>query len=171
MGKHSTQKLAACALALTTNEQADAWRMGMTHALRRRQVSEGGDSVPARWAAGRGGEDAKRSFNAMPAAKPKLPQQDNHCDCGLFLLAYLAYFVAGLPARVALPSRAKIDHAELEGAARTHRPARFLHLNLPWSVLLRTWVLSVAMPCDQPACQGCLSENAHDDSDLQTFFS
>jgi hypothetical protein len=26
-----------------------------------------------------------------------IPVQDNHCDCGLFVLTYLEYFVAGLP--------------------------------------------------------------------------
>ena len=28
---------------------------------------------------------------------PMLPQQDNHCDCGLFLLTYLDYFTYNPP--------------------------------------------------------------------------
>ena len=28
---------------------------------------------------------------------PALPQQDNHCDCGLFLLTYLNYFTHNPP--------------------------------------------------------------------------
>lgn len=37
-------------------------------------------------------------------SKANIPIQPNHCDCGLFVLTYLEYFVAGLPA--ALNTRA-----------------------------------------------------------------
>jgi Ulp1 family protease len=33
----------------------------------------------------------------MRVSSKKVPVQDNHCDCGLFVLTYLEYFVAGLP--------------------------------------------------------------------------
>ena len=37
----------------------------------------------------------------------KIPVQDNHCDCGLFLLTYLEYFVAARP--TAINRRAVVD--------------------------------------------------------------
>ena len=87
------------------------------------QIAEGGDSVPARWAAEHPGE-AKPSFN-LPCAKLPLPRQDNHCDCGLFLLAYLHYFCAGLPQRMTLSKERPIDHAALEGASPGSRLSGF----------------------------------------------
>ena len=46
----------------------------------------------------------------------KLPQQDNYCDCGLFLLAYIDYFTAGKPRALRLAKRQKVDQHDLEGA-------------------------------------------------------
>ena len=37
---------------------------------------------------------------AVTAQVPALPQQDNHCDCGLFLLTYLDYFAYQPPAQL-----------------------------------------------------------------------
>jgi hypothetical protein len=31
-----------------------------------------------------------------------LPRQDNHCDCGLFLLTYIEYFTYGAPDTIEL---------------------------------------------------------------------
>ncbi|GAQ85607.1 Ulp1 protease family protein [Klebsormidium nitens] len=37
------------------------------------------------------------SRTAMPFIQVKVPQQDNHCDCGLFLLHYVEQFIADPP--------------------------------------------------------------------------
>ena len=38
---------------------------------------------------------------ALPACRVQdLPHQDNHCDCGLFVLAYLHFFTAYPPSDV-----------------------------------------------------------------------
>ena len=51
-------------------------------------------------------------------AQVKVPQQDNYCDCGLFLLAFIDYFTAGMPRSLRLAKRAKVDQHDLEGAQR-----------------------------------------------------
>ena len=41
------------------------------------------------------------TFPALPACRVQdLPHQDNHCDCGLFVLAYLHFFTAYPPSDV-----------------------------------------------------------------------
>ena len=40
------------------------------------------------------------SSDIVVAQVPVLPQQDNHCDCGLFLLTYLNYFAYQPPAQL-----------------------------------------------------------------------
>lgn len=102
--------------------------------MRMRQVSEGGDSVPARAAAAApepapSEARAARAFG-LPCTKVRLPQQDNHCDCGLFVLAYVDFFVAGLPPRVRLGRRDKVDPAELEGARRASQSPCSILLSL-----------------------------------------
>lgn len=66
------------------------------------QVAEGQSSVPADWAATRkhsdqaflsGGLDPEMYVHKLDA----LPKQDNGYDCGLFMLAYLQFFVYSLP--------------------------------------------------------------------------
>jgi hypothetical protein len=60
------------------------------------QLREGGpDSVPAQWAASH--PDRTRTFSAaeIPHRRPPVPRQDNHCDCGLFVLAYSDFFCCG----------------------------------------------------------------------------
>jgi hypothetical protein len=79
------------------------------------QVEEGGESVPVFWASAHSG-DAHRDFNVLCRKINKLPMQDNHCDCGLFLLTYVDFFTHGLPAAIRFSAKKQIDFTELEGA-------------------------------------------------------
>lgn len=81
-----------------------------------RQVSEGGDSVAAKWVAAN--PDAPPRTFELLAKKVKLPMQDNHCDCGLFLLTYLDFFTHGLPdnLRLTIRSNRALDPSEILGA-------------------------------------------------------
>lgn len=45
-----------------------------------------------------------------------LPKQDNYCDCGLFLLAYMQFFVYSLPKEIS-----KSTLAKLPGVTRCER--------------------------------------------------
>ena len=60
--------------------------------------------------------DAPQRSLDITAKKLQLPQQDNYCDCGLFLLAYADFFTHSLPAHICTRSRQRLDPAELEGA-------------------------------------------------------
>ena len=58
------------------------------------------DSVPKLWTAAHSNEDGssvERTFKGMKCIRPIVPIQDNHCDCGLFVCAFVEYFVAALP--------------------------------------------------------------------------
>lgn len=59
--------------------------------------------VPKQWAAEHP-EDAERSFKGMMHKKCLVPSQDNHCDCGLFVCAYVEYFTSALPQALNLPA-------------------------------------------------------------------
>ncbi|CAL8462561.1 g2094 [Coccomyxa elongata] len=78
-----------------------------------RKVSEGGDSVAAKWVAAN--PDAPPRTFELLAKKVKLPLQDNHCDCGLFLLTYLDFFTYGLPdnLRLTIRSNRALDPSEV----------------------------------------------------------
>ncbi|BDA46428.1 probable Sentrin-specific protease 7 at N-terminal half [Coccomyxa sp. Obi] len=80
-----------------------------------RKVLEGGNSMPAKWVAAN--PDAPQRNFELLAKKVKLPMQDNHCDCGLFLLTYLDFFTQGLPAsfRLTIHSKKGLDSSELLG--------------------------------------------------------
>jgi Ulp1 family protease len=39
----------------------------------------------------------KRLFGGMEKTKMPVPKQDNHCDCGLFVCAFVEFFTASLP--------------------------------------------------------------------------
>ena len=86
------------------------------------------DSVPRRWALDRqaasfpeddpspdDGTDRShhRSFKRMKSIKADVPRQENHCDCGLFVCAFVEYFLATLP-----PS---LNHAAIQ--ATSSRPS------------------------------------------------
>ena len=67
------------------------------------QVEEDSTSVPAQWAVAHPGEERSFEGAVLPAGKvKKLPVQDNHCDCGLFVLAFFEFFLYGLPSMVSL---------------------------------------------------------------------
>ncbi len=72
--------------------------------------------MPAKWTAAN--PDAPPRDFELQAKKVKLPMQDNHCDCGLFLLTYLDFFTYALPNNFCLtihPKRA-LDPSEMLGA-------------------------------------------------------
>ena len=77
------------------------------------QVAQGGDSAPAVWAVGH--PEVPQRVLDVAAKKLQLPQQDNFCDCGLFLLTYAEFFTHSLPAHIRTKSRQRLDPAELEG--------------------------------------------------------
>ena len=77
------------------------------------QVAQGGDSAPAVWAVAHP-EVPQRSLD-VTAKKLQLPQQDNFCDCGLFLLTYAEFFTHSLPDHIRTKSRQRLDPAKLEG--------------------------------------------------------
>jgi hypothetical protein len=71
----------------------DEWR------VRAGAGSEGqGEGVPRAWADAHPGAPP-RAFSAanLRAIKPAVPAQTNHCDCGLFVCAYVEFFTAALP--------------------------------------------------------------------------
>ena len=43
----------------------------------------------------------KNQFDAQ-RLENRLPQQNNHCDCGLFLLTFIEFFCYGAPKRVVM---------------------------------------------------------------------
>ncbi len=62
-------------------------------------------------------EAAQRNFG-LEAKRVKLPMQDNHCACGLFLLTFLDFFTYGLPDNLSLNIRSNkpLKPSELLGA-------------------------------------------------------
>ena len=70
--------------------------------------------MPAVWAVAHP-EVPQRSLD-VAAKKLQLPQQDNFCDCGLFLLTYAEFFTHSLPGHIRTKSRQRHHPAELEGA-------------------------------------------------------
>lgn len=78
------------------------------------QVAQGGDSAPAVWAVAH--PEVPQRILDVAAKKLQLPQQDNFCDCGLFLLTYAEFFTHSLPDHIRTKSRQRLDPAELEGA-------------------------------------------------------
>ena len=83
-GGHNSQQATGLLRHYLTNE----WRS------KARDASPDSTFLPAREATGGA---APRSFEVMPHARPKVPLQDNHCDCGLFLCAFAEFFSAALP--------------------------------------------------------------------------
>ena len=51
-----------------------------------------------------------------------MPKQDNGYDCGVFVLAYIEYFVAGAPCAVRLAKRWKVEPRDLESAPAAYFP-------------------------------------------------
>ncbi|KXZ45867.1 hypothetical protein GPECTOR_50g661 [Gonium pectorale] len=75
----------------------------------RKAEDESQDTVPRRWrqrveAQGLERADPTFELKLMPGLRltERLPMQDNHTDCGLFLLAYVDFFTAGNPERVVM---------------------------------------------------------------------
>lgn len=81
------------------------------------QVSQGGESQPALWAL-RHPETPQRSLD-IGHKRLNLPQQDNYCDCGLFLLTYADYFTHSLPEVIKTKSKKTLEPPELEGSNLT----------------------------------------------------
>uniref|UniRef100_A0A061R5Y6 Sentrin-specific protease 7 n=1 Tax=Tetraselmis sp. GSL018 TaxID=582737 RepID=A0A061R5Y6_9CHLO len=84
-----------------TNQISNALRAYL-QAEWQEKAQAGAGTVPGRHAAESGDPAAAvaaRSFRAAacPNRRPQLPQQQNHADCGLFLLAYLHYFLHSVP--------------------------------------------------------------------------
>ena len=52
-------------------------------------------SVAASWAASHPNQTLH--FSTMKYKRPKVPDQDNYCDCGLFLCSYVEFFTAAMP--------------------------------------------------------------------------
>ena len=59
------------------------------------KLRQDGDSAAKRWVADH--PEEKRDFLQMTIKRPRVPLQDNHFDCGLFLCAYVDHFLAYLP--------------------------------------------------------------------------
>ncbi len=59
------------------------------------KLRQDGDSAAKRWVADHPGQE--RDFLQMTIKRPRVPLQDNHFDCGLFLCAYVDHFLAYLP--------------------------------------------------------------------------
>lgn len=70
-----------------------------------RKLEEGVDSVPADWA--KQHPDVKHFFTGetMPGKTAQVPRQDNYCDCGLFVLAYMDFWTHAPPDQVELCER------------------------------------------------------------------
>ncbi len=51
--------------------------------------------MPARWAREHPGSERVFTTRTMPFQRCDVPQQDNHCDCGLFVLAHIEFFIYG----------------------------------------------------------------------------
>ncbi|EFJ53251.1 hypothetical protein VOLCADRAFT_86350 [Volvox carteri f. nagariensis] len=82
----------------------EALRSYLEHEWRRNMEDETQDSVPRRWkarflAAGRDVPEVRFTLQTLPGLSmaARLPKQDNHTDCGLFLLSYVDFFVAANP--------------------------------------------------------------------------
>ena len=59
------------------------------------KLRQDGESAAKRWVADHPGKN--RDFLQMTIKRPRVPLQDNHFDCGLFLCAYVDHFLAYLP--------------------------------------------------------------------------
>ena len=95
-----------------------------------RKLEEGVESVPADWA--KQHPNMKHFFDggSMPGKTAQVPRQNNYCDCGLFVLAYMDFWTHAPPDQVELCEK---------GAVRGELPG--LHTSaeccaLPLSVLL-----------------------------------
>lgn len=80
--------------------------------MRGPQAAEDSSSLAAQWRAqhpeGRWTFD-NNSFPQTRLEKPWfLPKQDNYCDCGLFLLAYMHFFTHSLPEEISKSTLATI---------------------------------------------------------------
>ncbi len=65
--------------------------------------------MPHRWAAQHPGAERRFDRDTLPYQRVRVPQQDNHCDCGLFVLAHIEFFLwgaLGLLAALARPQQA-----------------------------------------------------------------
>eukprot|EP00877_Chromochloris_zofingiensis_P014687 jgi/Chrzof1/9472/Cz04g04110.t1 len=89
-----------------------AIRTYLTHEWKRKEDERGAsDSIPRHWSQEHEGEDMVFDKNNMKHFKVKaVPKQDNHCDCGLFLLTYLEFFVYAAPEAINLNVLMKKDY-------------------------------------------------------------
>ncbi|KAK9814889.1 hypothetical protein WJX73_001421 [Symbiochloris irregularis] len=70
-----------------------------------RKLGESTDSVAKQWQAANPGASFKFSDKTVQAHKVMpLPQQDNYCDCGLFLLTYAEFFLSHAPPTISIKS-------------------------------------------------------------------
>ncbi|KAL4434137.1 hypothetical protein ABPG75_000578 [Micractinium tetrahymenae] len=71
------------------------------------------DSVPARWAAAHPGLRRRWYNNDFPARSLKVPKQDNHCDCGLFMCSYPEFLTYRLPRVINLDEVSELNGSYL----------------------------------------------------------
>ncbi|PNH06300.1 Sentrin-specific protease 7 [Tetrabaena socialis] len=95
------------------------------------------DSAPRRWkarweASGRTPPAVRFDTELLPGTRmtERLPKQDNHTDCGLFLLAYMDFFTSANPACVALNGGGNAaDVLPLDVAPEAADPKSFMQRN------------------------------------------
>ncbi|GLC56667.1 hypothetical protein PLESTB_001132700 [Pleodorina starrii] len=95
----------------------DALRGYLEHEWAQKAAEDTQDSVPRRWAErwrAAGQEPPRVHFGVDTlhglSMAARLPKQDNHTDCGLFLLSYMDFFVAASPRCIVLNGASKANN-------------------------------------------------------------
>ena len=90
-----------------------ALRTYLNHEWQRKLEEEDVSSVPSGWAQKHPGQ--KRSFAAetMPGKSAQVPRQEDYCNCGLFVLAYMEFWTHAPPDQVELCERGAWKGTEL----------------------------------------------------------
>ena len=60
-----------------------------------------------------------QNFTPAQASQQLFPVQDNSCDCGLFLLAYMDFFTHSLPEDIS-KANLKEQHGVFEATSQSH---------------------------------------------------
>ncbi len=71
---------------------------------KKKKPAAGGDEVKEDGAGPSSPPIPQRSFTGIQAMKMNVPKQDNHCDCGLFVCAFVEFFIAALPKALNVPA-------------------------------------------------------------------
>ena len=103
-----------------------ALRAYLNYEWQRKLEEEDVSSVPAGWAQKHPGEKHIFGAETMPGKSAQVPRQEDYCNCGLFVLAYMDFWTHAPPDQVVLCERGAWKGTQLAYIVYTLQ--RLLHL-------------------------------------------